>query len=497
MDVTPSWHATPKTASQETDSLSTRLAMNRAGSHPVPLHTWIARLLTQWLPDGARVVDIGCGTGLLGAALRDEMATFGRGISHYLGVDPSVSHRSEFIPHCSCRIGPRSVHRFPVAGDRPVDVRPRRTRLLDVLRGDPRPRRYLDTLLSRLGDGGRLLICGPVDSNNRRWFETLRDACGVEPPERALHESYDYMNDVVNVVRRLDADIRVRRYHNSVAMSGPEVGRYWRSVVYHDPAFDAVVDEVFADGVVIEKEVAYLEVARAPTVRIRFFNTYVPMNTLYEDLVPHLVSHGHEVTIVSSAAEYRPGRRADTHLASLPGVRLVTTAHLGIQPRSQWKKVLVHASYAIGAVRHSLFGPKADVNVFLSQPPFFAAVWAPMLERLRSQPYCCVVLDVYPAALAVRTRVGDDSVSIRLLAALVARTLNRAQRVITVARCTRDRLEGMGVERAIDVVPYWIGEEAANPDPEVVKRVRSDLGWTDKVVVYYGGNVGGAYTFTT
>ena len=149
----------------------------------------------------------------------------------------------------------------------------------------------------------------------------------------------------------------------------------------------------------------------------------------------------------------------------------------------------------MGAVRHSLFGPRADVNVFLSQPPFFATAWAPILERLRRQPYCCVVLDVYPAAIAARTAIDGDSPVFKLLATPVARTLNHARRVITVARCIRDRLHGMGVDRPIDIVPYWIGGEASEPHPDLVEQIRAELCWTGKVVVYYGGNVGGAYTF--
>lgn len=229
---------------------------------------------------------------------------------------------------------------------------------------------------------------------------------------------------------------------------------------------------------------------------IRFFNTYVPMNTLYEDLIPCLVAQGHEVTLVISKAEYRPGRDAAATLSAMPGVNVVRTPHLGVQPRDTTRKILVNAAYAAGAALGSLLGPRADLNVFLTQPPFFAAFWAPLLSRLRGQPFSLVVMDVYPAALVVRTPLREDGWLVSRLTRRTAKTLNRARNVVTMARCTRDRLESMGVQRPINVVPYWIGGDGATaPEPGSVERYRSDLGWTEKFVVYYGGNVGGAFAF--
>lgn len=262
MDVNQGWHATPKTGSQDTGSLNTRIAMNRAGTHPVPLHTWIARLLAEWLPDHARVVDLGCGTGLLGAALHDAVTLAGLTLQEYVGVDPSPTHRPEFLANAPAgsRLVQSTAGRWLATDDEPSDLVALVFSMYYEETDDLAA--HVERLLARLRRRGRLLICGPVDSNNRGWFDTLRDVCGVHVPQRALHESYEYMNDVFDIVRRVDVDIRVRRYYNSVPMTSEQVRRYWRSVIYHDPAFDAAVDEVFADGVVIDKEVLYLEVAR-------------------------------------------------------------------------------------------------------------------------------------------------------------------------------------------------------------------------------------------
>lgn len=264
MELTERTHHSAKTASQDTSSLTARIGLNRKGSNPVPLHTWVARLMAEWLPDGGGVADVGCGTGLLGAALAEECANVGGRLGSYVGVDPSSSHGPAFAanaPHGS-RFETLTLAEWIGTSRADYDAVAcvfslyyHETHDLPGLVGE---------LLDRVNRHGRLVICGPIDPNNREWFEVLQDECGVGVPPRMLYESYDYMHDVVGAVSRCGRDFRASRYRNSVTMTPAQVHDYWRSVIYHDADHDEAVDRRFAKGVTINKEVLYLEVAGPP-----------------------------------------------------------------------------------------------------------------------------------------------------------------------------------------------------------------------------------------
>jgi colanic acid biosynthesis glycosyl transferase WcaI len=226
-------------------------------------------------------------------------------------------------------------------------------------------------------------------------------------------------------------------------------------------------------------------------MRIRFFNTFEPVNTLYEDVVPELVRRGHEVTIVASRAAYRQGRDIVERYGNRPGIALRLVPSLGVRPDGPIRKLWVHGTYAAGAALASLTGPRTDVNVFLTQPPFFG-IWAVVLQYLRGQRFCCATMDLYPAGLVARTGLTEQSPLIVLLNRLSVFYLQRAHSVMVLGRCMKARMQAMGVTRKIEVIPYWINQHTVNATESRSNPMRRALGWSDRFVVYYGGNFGDA-----
>lgn len=230
-------------------------------------------------------------------------------------------------------------------------------------------------------------------------------------------------------------------------------------------------------------------------MRIRFFNTYEPVTTLYRDLTPFLVSAGHQVDVVMSKAVYRSGRDLDEALGYLKGVLVFKTINLGMHPNRKITKALVMVLYIIHAALYSLLGPKVDCNVFLTHPPLFP-LWGYILSRIRHQPYYCVVMDIYPQQLVEHGLMRRDALLTKVLSWLSGLALRRANGVVVIGRCMMDRVRAIGVQpERVHLILNWIDERIVYPVDREHNRLRKKWGLEGKFVVLYVGNMGLSHYF--
>lgn len=230
--------------------------------------------------------------------------------------------------------------------------------------------------------------------------------------------------------------------------------------------------------------------------RIRFLSTYETATSFYRDVPPDLAAAGADVEVVFSSAEYRQGRTRLRDALVDSGVRVsyIPTGlrHVDTRPRKLWAMV----SLVVGVTLRTLLGPRADVNVFFSTPPFFA-VWGAVLRLVRGQRAVCVVMDVYPHVLVASGALPADAPATRALHALMRFAWRRAYRVVVIGRCMRDVLAAEGVDPArIEIIPNWAHTSiAADPPPREDNPLRHEWGLQDKFVVLYSGNMGVSHSF--
>lgn len=230
-------------------------------------------------------------------------------------------------------------------------------------------------------------------------------------------------------------------------------------------------------------------------MRLRFFNTFEPVSPFYRDLLPFLADHGHEIEVVVSSKEYRPGRtplaqrlaHPRIHLRHIPAGRGV--AH------SRRQKVWAMVTYLVGATLLSLFGRRVDANFFLTQPPLFP-LWGYLLRRLRDQPYICLVMDVYPDVAVRHGVLSAKSPLARALTAISRFALRHTDLVVVIGRCMKELLSEQGVNpEKIRVIPNWVNESEIHPVPRERNRLRRELGVDGDFVVLYSGNLGVSHFF--
>ncbi|MCB9140016.1 MAG: glycosyltransferase family 4 protein [Caldilineaceae bacterium] len=225
---------------------------------------------------------------------------------------------------------------------------------------------------------------------------------------------------------------------------------------------------------------------------IRLFNTVEPVTTFYRDLIPYWEERGWQVEVVISRAEYRAGRDK-TWISDKTIVR--RTPALGLKAKGRPAKMAIMLSYLTFGMIYSLFGRNVDRNVFLTQPPLFF-VWGVVLKKLRRQPYFIVLMDLYPDVAIEDGLLAPGGLVARLLLALSRFGLRHADGVIVIGRCMQELVAAIGVRQSrIHFIPNWTDESKVVSIQHEQNSFRQEMGWQDKFVVMYSGNVGTSHYF--
>jgi glycosyltransferase involved in cell wall biosynthesis len=225
---------------------------------------------------------------------------------------------------------------------------------------------------------------------------------------------------------------------------------------------------------------------------VRFFNTVEPVAPLYRDLIPYWTACGWRVEVVMSRAEYRAGPETEW---LTEGVRIKWTPGFGLKAHKKLAKFLLMVTYNVTAAFKSLFGPTVDRNLFLTQPPLFF-VWGFILKKLRKQPYFIVLMDLYPDVAIQAKLLKAGSFMAKLLTRISRFGLRKADGVIALGRCMKQRLLNYGVaEERIRIIPNWTNPGDILPIPNEDNSFRKEKGWQNKFVVLYSGNIGISHYF--
>jgi len=224
---------------------------------------------------------------------------------------------------------------------------------------------------------------------------------------------------------------------------------------------------------------------------VRLFNTFEPVTDLYRELVPRIVSSGAPVTVYASRAEYRPGRSLPAFLAGLERARLRRLANLGLHARhGTLAKGVIGVAYFLDALARTLLAPGRHRNVFLTQPPFIPVLGL-ILSKLRSQPYCVILMDLQPQLAVAVGVLSRDSLAYRILHRVIGTALRNADRVVVIGRCMADTARREGIpEGRLRVIPNWADPDRIHPIPHSRNRFRREMGWGERFVVMYAGTLG-------
>lgn len=208
------------------------------------------------------------------------------------------------------------------------------------------------------------------------------------------------------------------------------------------------------------------------------------------DLARDLVAAGHEVTAISSRSMYGSKGAALPSHEVVDGVRIERVGSSYFGKGSLVARTIDFVRFAATAFLRSMTIGRQDVAICLTTPPFIGTVgW--VLRCLRGTKFVYWAMDLYPDLPIACGVMSARSPFARLLESVNRFCLRRADKVVVIGRCMRDRVIAKGVDPSrIELIHVWSDADEVVPLPLRDTGLRRSWTADDRTVVMYSGNFG-------
>lgn len=207
-----------------------------------------------------------------------------------------------------------------------------------------------------------------------------------------------------------------------------------------------------------------------------------PTSQLLTDLGRQLAERGSGVRALCGRSSY-----ADPDTTDPPPVEIVRCGSLRFT-RGVIGRVYSYGAFFAGALWRALRDAPPDLVITLTTPPGLCLVGS-LLARLRGTRHFIWEMDVYPDIAVDLGVLPPRSLVTRALGVLLDRARRRADGIIVLGECMRDRLIAHGIPAAkIHIAENWADGRQITPLP---------FPPADPITILYSGNLGLAHDVAT
>ena len=201
-----------------------------------------------------------------------------------------------------------------------------------------------------------------------------------------------------------------------------------------------------------------------------------------------LAERGHEVTVIAGRRGYDDAKLRFPARERWHGIEIIRLPSIGLGKTSRWRRALNFASFSAACVCRLAITPRQDAVVALTSPPLISWL-AALFTRLKGGRLIFWVMDLNPDEAIAAGWLKPDSVTAKILSALLKSSMRHAQKIIALDRFAKQRIVDKGInEGKVEIIPPWSYEDAAHFDREGREAFRRRHDLSEKFVVMYAGN---------
>jgi colanic acid biosynthesis glycosyl transferase WcaI len=214
------------------------------------------------------------------------------------------------------------------------------------------------------------------------------------------------------------------------------------------------------------------------------------------ELAEELVRRGHQVSVLTGYPNYPSGDLYDgfrlapmqrTIVSGIPVTRAYEYPYHGTRALG---RMVNYVSFMLSAILASVFVPRCDV-IYVWHPPLTVGVAAAVIARLRGVRFLYDVQDIWPES-ALLSGLLKNGPLVRFMSWLERAVYRQADHLLVVTDGARQNLLDKGVPPGkVSVGRHWIDERLfAGNGIDSGHATRATLGWTDRFVLLFAGNIG-------
>jgi glycosyltransferase involved in cell wall biosynthesis len=208
------------------------------------------------------------------------------------------------------------------------------------------------------------------------------------------------------------------------------------------------------------------------------------------DLARAFVRRGDRVTALASRSIYGESGSTLAAKEQVDGIQVVRVAKSAFGKQLIAGRIYDFLAFYLAAVTMAVRLPRPDLVICFTTPPFVALIGL-ILKCVRGSRFIFWAMDLYPEVPEAAGLMKRQSPLTRLLLWVDTTCMRRADVVVVLGRCMRERVISRGVEpNHIEMINVWADpdEIAARPRQQTSLRKAWDVG--DDFVIEYSGNFG-------
>ena len=200
-----------------------------------------------------------------------------------------------------------------------------------------------------------------------------------------------------------------------------------------------------------------------------------------------LVERGHEVTVIASRRGYDDAQLRFPARERWNGIDILRLPTIGLGKTSRWRRALNFASFSAACAFRLVLSRPQDTVVALTSPPLISWL-ASLFTRLKGGRMIFWVMDLNPDEAIAAGWLKPNSVTARLLSALLKSSMLQAEKIVVLDRFMKERIAAKGIPaQKIEVIPPS-GDNFVEYDREGREAFRRRHNLSDKFVVMHAGN---------